>query len=171
MSIPVYDASVPVFAQVIEALIGLVDKAEAHAQAKKIEPSVLLGARLFPDMFPLVRQLQLSTDFAKGACARLAGVEVPSYQDTEASFADIRQRLKRTLEFMHALPKDKFAGAESRDVTVRVAGNQVTFKGQPYLLHFAMPNFFFHATTAYAIMRHCGIELGKRDFIGKVPGL
>lgn len=171
MSIPIYDASVPVFVQVLEALIGLVDKAEAHAQAKKIEPSVLLGARLFPDMFPLVRQLQLSTDFAKGACARLAGVDVPSYQDTEASFADIRQRLKRTIELVQSLPKDKFDGAGSRDVTVRVAGQPATFKGQPYLLHFALPNFYFHASTAYAILRHCGIELGKRDFIGKVPGL
>lgn len=171
MSISVYDASVPVFVQVLEALIGLVDKAEAHAQAKKIEPSVLLGARLFPDMFPLIRQLQLSTDFAKGACARLAGVDVPSYQDNEASFADIRQRLKRTIEFVQSLPKDSFAGGGARDVTVRVAGQPTTFKGQPYLLHFALPNFYFHATTAYAILRHCGIELGKRDFIGKVPGL
>ena len=171
MSIAVYDASVPAFVQVLEALIGLVDKAEAHAQAKKIEPSVLLGARLYPDMFPLVRQLQLSTDFAKGASARLAGVDVPSYQDTEASFADIRQRLKRTIEFVQSLPKDKFAGGETRDVTVRIAGQPATFKGQTYLLHFALPNFYFHATTAYAILRHCGIELGKRDFIGKVPGL
>lgn len=171
MTMTAYDVSVPAFTQVLEALVGLVDKAEAHAQAKKIEPSVLLGSRLYPDMFPLVRQLQLTTDFAKGACARLAGVDVPGYQDTEASFADIRQRLKRTIEFIASLPRDKFAGAETRDVTVRVAGQPATFKGQPYLVNFALPNFYFHATTAYAILRHCGVDLGKRDFLGKVPGL
>jgi hypothetical protein len=164
-------ASVPLFVQGLDALTGVMAKAESYARARKIEPRVLLEARLFPDMFPLIRQVQLATDFAKGASARLAGVDVPSYEDNEQSFSEIKARLARTVEFVSGLPAAKFDGAESREVVIRIAGQPSTFKGDVYLIRFAIPNFMFHATTAYAILRQSGVELGKSDFIGKVPGM
>jgi uncharacterized protein len=166
MSISMYDASVPVFRQMLDSLSAILDKAEAHAAARKIEPAVFLQARLFPDMFPLTRQVQIAADFAKGGCARLAGVEVPRYEDTEQSFAELRQRIAKTLTFIDGLPRDAIEHSEERDITLTVAGNPMEFKGQPYLLHWALTNFYFHATTAYAILRHNGVELGKRDFLG-----
>jgi len=171
MPLSMHAASAPIFIQILNALSGLLDKAEAHARARKIEPKVLLEQRLFPDMFALVRQVQLASDFAKGACARLAGVEVPVYDDTEQSFPELKARIARTIEFVKSLRPADFEGSETRDVTIRIAGKPVTMKGEPYLLHFAVPNFYFHATTAYAILRHAGIELGKLDFVGDVPGL
>ena len=171
MPLSMHAASVPLFIQGLDALSGIMTKAEAHTRARKIEPRVLLEARLFPDMFPLIRQVQLTTDFAKGASARLAGVEVPSYEDTEQSFPEIKARLARTIGFIGELPPEKFDGAESRDVTIRIAGQPTTFKGDLYLVRFAIPNFMFHATTAYAILRQSGVELGKTDFIGKIPGM
>jgi len=171
MPISLYQAAIPAFVQQLQALAGVLDKAEAHAAAKKIDPAVLLNARLFPDMFSFVRQVQLVTDFAKGAAARLAGLEVPSYEDTEKTFADLKARLRKTIDFLQALKPAQIDGSEGRDVTIRIAGNPVTFKGQSYLVNFALPNFYFHAATAYAILRHNGLELGKRDFIGAIPGL
>jgi hypothetical protein len=166
-----YQASVPVFVQQLEAMSAVLDKAEAHAAARKIDPAVLLSARLFPDMFPLVRQVQIACDFAKGASARLAGVEVPAWEDNERSFAELKTRIRRTIEFIGMLKPAQIDGSERRTVTVKIAGKPVTFEGQPYLVNFVLPNFYFHATVAYAILRHNGVELGKRDFVGKVPGL
>jgi uncharacterized protein len=166
-----YQASVPAFLQQLPALAGVLDKAEAYARTKKIEPAVLLDARLFPDMFPLVRQVQIACDFAKGASARLAGIEVPVYEDTEQSFIELKARIRKTLAFLRTIKPEQIDGSEGRHVTIKIAGKPVTFQGLPYLVNFALPNFYFHATTAYAILRHNGVELGKRDFIGQIPGL
>jgi hypothetical protein len=166
MSLSMYDASVPVFRQMLGSLSAILDKAEAHASARKIEPAALLQARLYPDMFPLTRQVQIAADFAKGACARLAGAEVPRYDDSEQGFAELRQRIAKTLAFIDGLPRAAIAASEERDIVLTVAGNPRQFKGQPYLVHYALPQFFFHATTVYAILRHNGVEIGKRDFIG-----
>jgi len=166
MTISMYQASVPVFQQGLAALSGVLDKAAAHAAARKIDPAVLLQTRLFPDMFPLTRQVQIAADFAKGAPGRLAGVELPSYPDTETSFDELKARLTKTTEFLKTLTPAQIDGSEARDIHLKVGGQEMTFKGQAYLLHFALPNYFFHATAAYAILRSNGVELGKRDFIG-----
>jgi uncharacterized protein len=166
MSISMYDASVPVFRQTLTSLSAILDKAEAHASARKIDPAALLQARLYPDMFPLTRQVQIAADFAKGACARLAGVEVPRYEDTEQSFAELKQRIATTLSFIDGLPREAIANSEERDITLTVAGKPMEFKGQAYLLNWGLSNFYFHTTTAYAILRHNGVEIGKRDFLG-----
>jgi uncharacterized protein len=169
--ISMYQASVPAFLQQLPALAGVLDKGEAYARTKNIDPAVLLDSRLFPDMFPLVRQVQITCDFAKGASARLAGIEVPVYADTEQSFIELQARIRKTLDFIRTVRPEQIDGSEERDVTIKIAGNPVTFKGQPYLVNFVLPNFYFHATAAYAILRHNGVDLGKRDFIGAVPGL
>ncbi len=171
MSLSMYQASVPVFAQVLDALPKVLDKAEAYAAAKKFDPAVLLAARLAPDMFPMSRQVQIACDFAKGATARLAGVDAPGWTDHEKTLAELRERIKKTADYVRSFKPAQIDGSEERDVSVKVAGKPITFKGQPYLLQFVMPNFFFHTTTAYAILRHNGVELGKRDFIGQVPGM
>ena len=167
MSLSMYDASVPVFRQILNSLGDILVKAETHASERKIDPTALLQARLFPDMFALARQVQIAADFAKGACARLAGVEVPKYEDTEQSFADLRARLDETIAFIDSLPKAQIAGSEAREVHTSAGPNSKTFTGQVYLTHYALPQFFFHATTAYGILRHNGVEVGKRDFMGK----
>lgn len=167
MSLTMYDASVPVFRQILTSLSDILTKAETHATERKIEPNALLQARLFPDMFALSRQIQIAADFAKGACARLAGVEVPKYEDTEQSFADLRARLGKTIAFIDSLPKAQIVGSEAREVQTSAGPNSKTFSGQVYLTHYALPQFFFHATTAYAVLRHNGVDVGKRDFIGK----
>ena len=166
MALSLYDVSVPVFTRSLKALDGFLGKAAAHAEAGKIEPSVFLQARLAPDMFPLVRQAQLAADFAKGGAGRLAGVELPKYPDDEKTFADLSERIAKTLGFLGSLNKSQFDGAETRDIVMSIRGEERRFVGQPFLLHNAMPNFFFHLTTAYAILRHNGVELGKMDFIG-----
>jgi hypothetical protein len=168
MTLSMYQASVPIFLNTLTALSAVLDKAAAHAAQRKIEPSVLLGARLFPDMFPLVRQVQLTADFAKGAGARLAGIEVPKFADTETTFDELKARIAKTVEFVKTLKPGQIDGSEDRDITIPIGGQPQSFKGQPYLLHFALPNFFFHATTAYDILRHCGVEVGKRDFLGPI---
>src|SRR5262249_12242988 len=135
------------------------------------DPALLLSSRLAPDMFPLSRQVQIACDFAKGSLARLAGVEVPNFKDEEKNLADLRARIGKTLDYVRSFKPSQIDGCEERDVTITLAGKPVTFKGQPYLIHFVLPNFYFHATVAYAILRHNGVELGKRDFMGSVPGL
>ena len=167
MSLSMYDASVPVFRQILTSLGELLTKAESHATERKIEPNALLQARLFPDMFALTRQIQIAADFAKGACARLAGAEVPKYDDSETSFADLRARLDKTIAFIDSLPKAQIVGSEAREVQTSAGPNSKTFTGQVYLTQYALPQFFFHATTAYGILRHNGVEIGKRDFMGK----
>jgi uncharacterized protein len=171
MSLSMYQASVPVFVQVLGALTKVMDKAQAHAAAKKIDEGVLLGCRLAPDMFPLTRQVQTVCDFAKGASARLAGVEVPGWPDGEKTMAELKERARKTLDFVQTFKAGQIDGSENRDVSIKIGGAPVVFKGQPYLLHFVLPNLFFHAAAAYAILRHNGVDLGKRDFLGQVPGM
>ncbi len=171
MSLSMYQASVPVFTQILAALGTVLDKAEAHAAAKKIDPAVLVAARLAPDMFPLGRQIQIACDFAKGSTARLAGIEPPSWGDEEKTFADFKARIKKTAGYVEEFKAAQIDGSEAREITLKVGPNMRTFKGQSYLLQFVMPNFFFHSATAYAILRHNGVELGKRDFMGQVPGM
>lgn len=171
MAITMHQLSVPVFTQYLLALSANLDKAAAFCAAKKIEPSVLVTARLAPDMFPLSRQVQIACDFAKGGSARLAGAEVPSWPDDEKSIDELKARIAKTLDFIAGLKAASFDGAETRDIKIKVRGNDVTFKGLPYLTNYAMGHFFFHCTTAYAILRHNGVELGKGDFIGKPPGM
>jgi len=166
MTLSMYQASVPVFLRTLAALSGVLDKAAAHAAQRKVEPSVLLNTRLFPDMFPLVRQVQLTADFAKGAGARLAGIDVPKFADAESTFDELKARIAKTVDFLKTLKPAQVDGSEGREITIPIGGQPQHFKGQPYLLHFALPNFFFHATTAYDILRHCGVEVGKRDFLG-----
>ena len=169
MPISMYQASIPACLQILSSLSGVLDKAAAHAAARKIEPSVLLNARLYPDMFPLVRQVQLTADFAKGTAARLAGIEPPKYPDTETTIDELKARLAKTTEFLKGLKPAQIDGSEAREITLPIGGQSMTFKGQPYLVNFALPNFYFHATAAYAILRHCGVEIGKRDYIGALP--
>jgi len=166
MTISMYAASVPVFERRLKALDAILDKAAAFADARKIDPTVLLTARLYPDMFAFTRQVQIATDHAKGAGARLAGLPVPSYEDTEKTFPEIKARIGKTLAFLATLKATQIDGSEGRDIALKVGGQELTFKGQDYLLHFAVPNFYFHATTAFAILRHNGLEIGKRDFMG-----
>ena len=166
MTFSMYEASVPVFKQILTSLSAILDKAEAHATEKKIEPAALLQARLYPDMFPLLRQVQVAADFAKGACARLAGVEVPKYEDSERSFAELRERIAKTLAFIESLPAEAIEGSETRQITTGSGDKARHFEGQAYLLHYALPHFYFHTTTAYAILRHNGVEVGKKDYVG-----
>ena len=171
MPLSMYQASVPAFVQVLSALSDVLGKAEAHAAAKKIDPAVLIAARLAPDMFPLSRQVLIACDFARGATARLAGVDVPSATGDDKTFADLRERIRKTIEYVQGVAPAQVDGSEERSVTISVAGKPFTFKGQPYLVHFVLPNFYFHTSIAYAVLRHNGIELGKRDFMGRVPGM
>jgi len=166
MTMSMYQASVPVFMQMLGALSAVLDKASAHTAARKIDPAALLQARLYPDMFPFTRQVQLACDFAKNATARLAGVEAPKMPDDEKSFDELKARVAKTLDYLKTFKPEQIDGSEERDVTVPIAGQPTTFKGQRYLLGSALPNFFFHVTTAYDLLRHNGVEVGKRDFIG-----
>ena len=162
-----YDAVVPGYLQMLNSLIGLLTKAEAHCAAKKIEPSVLLGSRLFPDMLPLSKQIQLVSDFAAKGCARLTHSEVPSTPDTETSFAELKQRLARTIDYVKSYKPEQFEGADTKDVTFPAGPDRnVTVKGQQFLSSFSLPNFYFHAATAHGILRHNGVEIGKPDFLG-----
>jgi hypothetical protein len=160
-----YQASIPVFTQGLKGLDGVLAKAEAHVAAKALDPAALLQARLYPDMFPLTRQVQIGADFAKGSAARLAGVEVPGWPDDETTFEALRARIGRTLEFIAGFSADQIDGSEERDITLVRRGETSVVKGQTYLLNQALPNFYFHVTTAYAILRHNGVEVGKRDFL------
>lgn len=161
----IYDASVPVFIHFLGSLKVILRKAEAHCAAKKIDPAVLLQARLFPDMFALTRQVQIASDAAKGAGARLAGIAVPSYPDEEKSFEELQARIDRTIGFLSGLKPEQFDGAETRAISLKAGGRELSFEGVAYLETWAKPNFYFHVTTAYAILRHNGVELGKPDFL------
>jgi hypothetical protein len=161
-----HDASVPAFLQILGSLSGILGKAEAHCKARNIAPEVLLGARLFPDMLPLSKQIQLACDFAGKSCARLAHAEVPVTPDTEKTFDELRARLARTADYLKAFKPEAFDGADARDVTFPVGPTSMTLKGQQFLNNFAFPNFYFHAATAHGILRHNGVEIGKRDFLG-----
>jgi uncharacterized protein len=162
-----YDVSVPAFLQTLGGLQGILTKAEAHCEAKKIAPEVLLGARLYPDMLPLSKQIQLASDFAMKGCARLTHSEVPSTPDTEKTFAELKQRLAKAIDYVKTYKPAQFEGADVKEVSFPVGpDNTMTLKGQQFLTGFAFPNFYFHAATAHGILRHNGVEIGKRDFLG-----
>jgi len=168
MTISMYAASIPVFRQMLGSLSEVLAKAEAHATDRKIDPDALLQARLFPDMFQLTRQVQIASDFAKGVSARLAGVDVPAYEDNEKTFAELQARIAKTLAFINELAPAQIDGSESREIVLRPGTpKEQKFAGQAYLLHYGLPQFFFHVTSAYAILRHSGVEIGKRDFMGR----
>jgi hypothetical protein len=166
MPITMYSASVPVFVRMLGNLVKWIDKAEAHAQAKKFDTSVYLAARLAPDMLPFTRQIQIACDGARFCVARLAGVEAPKHEDNEQSLADLKGRIAKTLAFIQSLPAEQLAGTEEKDINVPRRDGVLVMKGEAYLKHYAMPNFYFHVTTAYALLRHNGVELGKADYLG-----
>jgi uncharacterized protein len=168
MPITIFNTFVPTATQILGALSSVLVKAEAHAQANEIDPSVLLNARLFPDMYPLTAQVQIACDFAKGAAARLSGSDNPVFPEDEKSFAELRSRISKVPAFLNSIDAKKIEGSETRDITLNVGGVPTTFRGQPYLLGFVFPNMTFHAATAYAILRHNGVALSKSDFIGHV---
>jgi hypothetical protein len=166
MPLTMYQASAPRFANTLRNLSAILDKAQAHVEAKKLDPAALTQARLFPDMFPLVRQVQIACDTAKGAIARLAGLEVPKHEDTEQTFAELKARIAKTLDFVESAKPSHLDGAEEKEITLKMRSGDVKYKGLQYLLGHAYPNFYFHVTTAYNILRHNGVELGKKDYIG-----
>jgi hypothetical protein len=168
MAISMHSASAPIFVKLLGNLLGVLDKAEAHAAARKFDPANYLGLRLAPDMLPFTRQVQIASDAAKGAMARLAGVDVPKWEDNEASFADLRARIQKTIDYVKGFAPAQIDGSEQREITIPMRqGDPLKFDGETFLKHFALPNFFFHMTTAYALLRHAGVELGKRDFLGR----
>jgi len=168
MSLSMYQASVPPFLQMLGALSVILDKAIAHAAAKKIDQSVFLNARLAPDMFALARQIQVAADFAKNTAGRLAGVDLPKFADEEKSFEELKARIAKSVDFLKGLKPAQIDGSETKEITFPLGGKPTTFKGLQYLIDFALPNFYFHLTAAYAILRHNGVALAKRDYLGTV---
>ena len=166
MTLSMYQASVPVLLHSLAAFEAILDKAAANAEARKIDPSVFIQARLAPDMFTFARQVQVATDMAKGGVARLAGLESPRMEDNETTFAELKTRLQKTQDFIRTVQASQIDGSEDRDITLKAGPNTLEFKGQAYLLNFVLPNVFFHLTAAYSILRHNGVELSKRDFLG-----
>jgi len=166
MSLSMHQVAIPGLIRTMTNLTAILDKAEAHCAAKKIEPSALLAARLYPDMFPLLRQVQVVTNHATGLAARLSGMDPPAFPDTEASFADLKARLAKAIDFLKARQADQVDAGETRDLSLTVTGKPMTFKGRDFMLNVAIPNFYFHVTTAYDILRHSGLEIGKRDYLG-----
>ena len=166
MTISMFQASVPVFVKMLGSMRSILEKAAVHAQARKIEEAVFLMARLAPDMLPLTKQVQIATDFAKGTAARLAGVEPPAFEDNETSFAALVARIDRTIAYVQTLQPDQIDGSEDRRITRPIRGEPRTFTGLSYLLSYALPNFYFHVTTTYALLRENGLNIGKNDFIG-----
>lgn len=166
MNISMYQASVPVMIRGLGNLRSILNKAAAHAETKKIEPAALLGSRLFPDMFALTRQVQAVTDMAKSCPSRLIGAEPPKYDDTETSFADLLARIDKTVEHLKSFKPEQIDGSDANTVTIATPRGPLNFKGMPYLLYFILPNFYFHLTTAYNILRHNGVELSKSDYLG-----
>jgi hypothetical protein len=166
-----HDASVPVFDAMLANLSTLLDKAAMHAAAKKFDPAVLLQSRLAPDMFPLTRQVQIAADAAKLGIARLAAVDAPKYEDDETTIEALKARIEKTRAFIASVPRERFEGAESRRVEVPTRAQTYAFDGRTFLFHWAMPNFYFHVMTSYNLLRHNGVEIGKRDYLGQVPSL
>lgn len=167
MKISMYDACVPPGIRMLNSLAAVLEKAAAHAEAKKIDPAVLVNARLYPDMFPLVRQVQIASDSAKGGAARLAGLEPLSYEDDEKTLPELIVRAKKTAAFLETLKSGQFEGSEDRTINWKTRTTERSMLGEPYLVHHVLPNLYFHVTTAYNILRHNGIELGKMDFLGR----
>lgn len=167
MSISMYSVFMPATTRALTNLIGILDKIAAHAEARKIDPAVLINSRLFPDMFPLSRQVQIATDMVKGGAARLAGQTPPSFEDNEASIPDLVARVRKTLDYLATFTPAQIDGSEERPITLKMRQGELNFRGEDYLLGYVLPNMYFHVTTAYAIARHNGVELGKADFLGK----
>ena len=166
MPLSMYSQTVPVFVRLLGNLSAILDKTAKHCTDARIDPAVLMSSRLFPDMFPFSRQVQLASDFAKGAAARLGGLDVPKYEDTESTIDELKARIAKTVAFIESVGEDRFAGADARTVTIPMRGEQKSFGGLVYLNNIVMPNFYFHLTTAYNILRHNGVPLGKADFTG-----
>lgn len=166
MSMSLSQASIPVFIRVLSNLSAILDKAITHAEAKKIDSAIFVNARLAPDMYPLSRQVQISTDMVKGCAARLAGMEVPCYEDNETTFAELQARIAKTVAFIKNVSSAQIDASEERVITLKFGSREVSFLGKAYLLDFVLPNLYFHATVSYAILRHNGVELGKADYLG-----
>ena len=167
MTISLYKASAPIFVQFLTSLSAVLDKAAVHAEAKKIDPAVLLNTRLSPDMYPLSRQVREATNHAASACGRLAGADLPTFTNTEASIPELKERIAKSIDFIKGLKAAQIDGTEDKEITFKFpSGAERKFTGQALLLNFCLPNFYFHYTTAYNILRHCGVEVGKRDFMG-----
>ncbi|MBI4783152.1 MAG: DUF1993 domain-containing protein [Oscillatoriophycideae cyanobacterium NC_groundwater_1537_Pr4_S-0.65um_50_18] len=167
MTLSMYQASVPSLIRSLNNLAVILEKGAAHAEAKKIDPAVLLSTRLYPDMFPLGRQVQIASDIARRGAARLAGLEAPMLEDGETTFAEFIDRLHKTTAYLETLTPEQIDGSEEKSIALPVGKETMTFEGMSYLLYFILPNVYFHVTTAYDILRHCGVELGKRDYLGK----
>ena len=167
MTISMYQASVPVFIRTLNNLIGILEKGATYAEAKKIDPSVLVNSRLFPDMLPLSKQVQIASDVAKRGVARLAGAEAPNFEDNETTFPELIDRIQKTISYLDTFKPEQIDGSEERTITLQVLNNTLSFQGMPFLLYFVLPNIYFHVTTAYDILRHCGVEVGKQDFLGQ----
>jgi hypothetical protein len=163
-----YQASIPVLVRGLTNLSAILEKAEAHAAARNIDPSVFINGRLAADMYPLTRQVQIATDMAKGCAARLAGLEIPRYEDNETTFPELRARIAKTIDFLQSVTASQVDGSEDKALTIKLRNRDLEIAGQPYLLNFVLPNFYFHLTTAYDILRHLGVELGKPDFVGSL---
>ena len=168
MAISIYDFSIPVLARGLTNMSAILDKAAAHAAAKKFDPTVLAQSRLFPDMHPLVRQVQIACDTAKGAAARLAGIEVPKHEDNEATLAELKARIAKTVDFLKSVNRDRLKDAESRDIEIKFPNGSWKFTGIAYLADFVLPNFYFHVSMVYALLRKSGVEIGKGDFLGEL---
>lgn len=166
MSLSMYQSSVPIFLPLLMNLKTLLEKAATHCEAKKIDPSILPATRLFPDMFPLSKQVQIATDHAKGCPARLAGLEPPSFEDNEKTLAELIARVQKTIDYVNSLKPAQIDGSEERNIELKIGSHELKFIGHAYLLKFALPNFYFHVTTAYNILRHNGVDVGKSDFLG-----
>jgi hypothetical protein len=168
MTISMHSASAPIFIRMLGNLLTWFDKAEAHAAARKFDAANYLGLRLAPDMLPLARQIQIASDAAKSCMARLAGIEVPKWDDNEASLADLRARIRKTMDYVGSFDAAQIDGTEARPITIPMrSGDPLQFTGEAYLKHYALPNFFFHITTTYALLRHAGVEVGKGDYLGR----
>jgi uncharacterized protein len=168
MSLSMYESSIPVLIRYLNNLSALLTKGASHASQKEIEGSVLVNARLFPNMFALARQVQIACDISKGAAARLSGIEAPAYEDTEASFEELQTRISNTLKYLESVPADKIDGTEEKAITLKAGDSEYNFTGKNYLLFFVFPNVFFHITTTFNILRHNGVEIGKMDYLGSV---
>ena len=166
MTVSMYKASIPGFVRMLANLSAILEKAAAHAEAKKIDPSVFVNARLAPDMFALARQIQVATDGAKGCAARLAGLQSPSYPDTETTIPELLERLAKTKAYLETFTPEQIDGTEEKEIILKFGPNEFRFVGERYLFDFVIPNLYFHATAAYLILRHNGVEVGKRDFLG-----
>ena len=167
MQLSMYQASVPPFLQMLGNLENILDKAAAHCEERKIGADVLAQTRLFPDMFPMCRQIQIATDQAKGCVARLAGIEIPKYEDNETTLPELKDRLAKTIAFIKSVKPEQIDGSEDKAISLKVGGTERNFTGKDYLLNFVLPNVYFHATTTYAILRAGGVALGKKDFLGQ----